>query len=112
MKTKTFITALLLCVTIGVLADEQKALLESVIVDYGKYQDKHEYSYDINGILSSEIYTSNEYGKWEARDKKEYSYNTMDKVETRIIFFWDRYKNDWEINTKSEYSYNYKGDQI
>ena len=112
MKTKTIITALLLCVTIGVLADEQKALLEGVIVDYGKYQDKHEYSYDINGILSSEIYTSNEYGKWEARDKKEYSYNTMGKVETCILFFWERDENDWEINRKSEYSYNDKGDQI
>ena len=36
----------------------------------------------------------------------------MGKVETCILFFWERDENDWEINRKSEYSYNDKGDQI
>ena len=36
----------------------------------------------------------------------------MSKVETCILFFWERDENDWEINRKSEYSYNDKGDQI
>ncbi len=112
MKTKTFITALLLCATIGVLADEPKALLDSIIIDQCTSMSKYEYTYNQSNLVSSEVYFTQKSGKWKPSQKKEYTYNIMGKVETCIQYEPNVDTNGWQNNTKSEYVYNSHGDQI
>ena len=112
MKTKVFFTALLLCVTIGVLADEPKAQLDSVIIDQGTFSSKYEYTYNQNNLVDNEVYFILKSGKWVQSRKKDYTYNAMGKVELCMLYVPNIDTNDWQNNTKSEYSYNEQGDQI
>ena len=112
MKTKTIITALLLCVTIGVLADEPKALLDSVIIDQGTFSSKYEYTYNQSNLVSSEVYFTQKSGKWVQSRKKDYTYNAMGNVELCMLYVPNIDTNGWQNNTKSEYVYNSQGDQI
>ncbi len=113
MKTRILFTTFLLCVIASVsMADEQKALLDSIIIDQGTSMSKYEYTYNQSNLVSSEVYFTQKSGKWKPSQKKEYTYNTMGKVETCIQYEPNVDTNGWQNNTKSEYVYNSHGDQI
>lgn len=112
MNVKTIITSLLLGVTVGAIADEPKALLDSVIIDQGTFSSKYEYTYNQNNLVDNEVYSILKSGKWTHNRKKDYTYNAMGKVELCMLYVPNIDTNGWQNNTKSEYSYNEQGDQI
>lgn len=113
MKTKVFFTALLLCVAIGVLADEQKAQLDSVITEtYPSSKTKVEYSYNANGTVNSDILSNWKTNAWSQSYKNDYTYDAYNKISIAIKSRMNIYTSAWTPSTKYEYAYNDKGDQI
>lgn len=113
MKTKVFFTALLLCVTIGVLAEEPKAQLDSVITEtYPSSKTKVEYSYNANGTVNSDILSNWKTNAWSQSYKNDYTYDAYNKISIAIKSRMNIYTSAWTPSTKYEYAYNDKGDQI
>ncbi len=72
-------------------------------------QQKTEYSYNSNNLLSQIVYYSFVSGSWVNNSKKVYTYNSDDKVSISEDFYWDNVNNVWVTNMKDEYFYNTDG---
>ena len=113
MKTKTFVTALLLCATLGVFANEQRAQLDSVINEtYPSGKIKVEYSFNANGTVKSDIESSWKMNAWSQTYKNDYTYAAYNYISITIKSRMNLNTNSWNPTTKYEYAYNDKGDQI
>jgi hypothetical protein len=74
-----------------------------------------DYSYDINGKLSTVIsnYSSNHDGWYsDYIAKTEYSYDTNDNIVLTVNYSWDTILNVWTENWKTEFAYNEIGNII
>jgi len=72
-------------------------------------QQKTEYSYNSNNLLSQIVYYSFVSGSWVNNSKKVYTYNSDDKVSISEDSYWDSVNSVWVTNIKDEFFYNTDG---
>ncbi|MBR2265161.1 MAG: hypothetical protein IJ882_00560 [Paludibacteraceae bacterium] len=114
MKTRILFTTFLLCVIASAsMADEQKALLDSVITEtYPSGKTKVEYSYNINGTMQFDIKSIWKTNAWSQISKNDYTYDVYNRILITITSRMNPYTSSFVPSTKYEYAYNDKGDQI
>ncbi len=69
-------------------------------------QQKTEYSYNSNNLLSEIVYYNSVSGSWVNSFKEVHTYNSDNKISVLESYNWDSTNNVWMENQKKEFFYN------